>query len=89
MEGLSLTEEAQWLLDWFMQRGEVPGNTPEKQLEVNFFAEKLIDSLEVIELIMEIESHFGVAFSELHFQDRRFSTIGGLSVLVAELCNQH
>jgi acyl carrier protein len=39
----------------------------------------------VIELITEIEDHFRIRFSEAHFQERRFSTIGGLGALIGEL----
>ena len=78
-------EETRWLLDWFERRGPVPGNTLEEQRSVNYFETGLIDSLGVIELITEVEDHFGIRFSERHFQDRRFSTIGGLSDLIAEL----
>lgn len=80
-----MRSEATWLLRWFEQRGTVPGTTPEEQLQVNYFDVQLIDSLGVIQLIAEVEEHFGISFHERHFQDRRFATIGGLSELIAEL----
>ena len=80
-----MTEATCWLLDWFKQRGPVPSSDMEEQLRCNYFDENLIDSLGVIELIADIEEHFGIHFSQEHFQDRRFATIGGLSDLVVEL----
>ena len=82
-----MADEPKWLLDWFEQRGSVPGGTLEDQLQVNYFEAGLVDSLGVIELITEVEDHFGIHFNERHFQDRRFSTIGGLSDVIAELSN--
>ena len=78
-------EAACWLLDWFKQRGPVPGSDMEEKLRCDYFDENLIDSLGVIELIADMEEHFGIHFSQEYFQDRRFSTIGGLSDLIAEL----
>jgi len=80
-----MTQEARWLLDWFGQRGSIPGDTQEEQLRVNYFDTKLIDSLGVIELLVQIEEYFSIQFSERHFQDRRFSTLEGLSEIIAEL----
>ena len=79
-----MTEVTRWLLNWFNQRGPVSGSSVE-QLWVNYFDVGLIDSLGVIELIGAVEEHFGIHFSQEHFQDRRFSTIGGLSDVTREL----
>lgn len=79
--------ETEWLLSWFQQRRSVPGHTLEDKLQVNYFEAGLIDSFGVIELIAEIEEHFGIFFSENHFQNRGFATIGGLSTIIAELSN--
>lgn len=84
-----MTEPDLWLINWFKQKGDVPGNTIDDQLQVNYFETKLIDSLGVVELITELEDYFGIRFNEEHFQDRRFSIIGGLSDLVKELLNSN
>jgi D-alanine--poly(phosphoribitol) ligase subunit 2 len=80
-----MTDLTEWLLDWFAKRGQVPGATREEQLAVNYFQAGLIDSFGVIELIADVESQFCIRFTEHHFQDRRFPTIGGLAMLVNEL----
>ena len=74
-----------WLLDWFKPRGPIPGKNVEEQLQLDYYNAKLVDSLGVIKLVLEMEEHFGIQFSQEHFQDRRFSTIGGLSELTMEL----
>jgi D-alanine--poly(phosphoribitol) ligase subunit 2 len=80
-----MNEPANWLLSWFKKKGTVPGAAPERQLEINYFDAQLVDSLGLIELIADVEKHFDIRFSQSQFQDRRFSTIGGLSDIVAEL----
>lgn len=82
-----VTDTTNWLIDWFGHRGNIPGDTLEEKLRVNYFNASLIDSLGIIEMITTIESYFKISFSEKHFQDRRFSTIGGLSEIIAELSN--
>lgn len=80
-----MEDVAHWLLDWFKRRSPVPGEDAEQQIRLNYYDEGLIDSFGVIELINEIEEHFGIEFSEDNFQDRRFPTIEGLSNLIIEL----
>jgi D-alanine--poly(phosphoribitol) ligase subunit 2 len=79
------TDQNRWLVEWFSQRGNVPGDSLEEQCKLNFFEAGLIDSFGVIELIMAVEEQFGVKFDELHFQDRRFATIEGLSEIISEI----
>jgi D-alanine--poly(phosphoribitol) ligase subunit 2 len=86
----TLTKEtvAAWLVGWFEQKGPVPGDDLQAQLEVNYFDADLIDSLGVVMLIAEIEDRYDIAFNEQHFQERRFSTIGGLSEMIIELTGE-
>lgn len=70
---------------WFESRGAVPGATQAEKLGVDYFAAGLLDSLQVVELVAHLEQTFGVRFEDRHFQQRRFSTIGGLAEIVAEL----
>ena len=82
-----MTSEKRWLLDWFEKRGSVPGNTIEEKFQVNYFKVGLIDSFGVIELIADIENNFKIHFNGNHFQDRRFATIVGLSIIITEIKN--
>lgn len=80
-----MTPELSWLLDWFRARGSLPDGIPEELTNTNYFEANLVDSFGVIELILDAESYFGIRFVETHFQERRFSTILGLSEVIAEL----
>lgn len=73
-----------WVLEWFKRRGVIE-NIDEKHINVNYFESGWIDSLGVIEFILDIESHFHINFSAEHFQDRRFSIIKGLAEIIYEL----
>ena len=81
-----MIEEAKildWICNWFISRNE----GLELELEENFFEIGLIDSFGVIELIEEIEEEFKITFNQLDFQDRRFSSIKGLSIIVSTKIN--
>jgi acyl carrier protein len=80
-----VSEEVTWLIGWFEQHGAAPAGSPEQVLATNYFDAKLIDSMGVIELIADAESEFDIAFTELHFQDRRFVLVGGFAEIVSEL----
>jgi acyl carrier protein len=68
-----------WLRSWFA--GRAPGMRLDD--DDNFFEREAVDSFGVIELIEGAEQHFGMRFTERDFQDRRFSTISGLSEIIA------
>ena len=72
------TDASVWLERWFAKR------SPHIALQAgdNFFEREAIDSFGVIELIEDTEQHFNVRFTERDFQDRRFSTIEGLSEII-------
>lgn len=69
-----------WLLDWFHQRAPHISLKPDD----NYFNTGAIDSLGVIELIEDMEQAFAVRFTQDDFQDRRFSSMAGLSALLIE-----
>ena len=76
-----------WVLDWFEKRVSVAGSDRRSKLAVNYFDAGLVDSLGVMDLILETEEAFGIKFNELDFQSRRFSTIGGFAEIVLERCS--
>lgn len=77
---MNMQEYMDWLKNYFKAKTELPQNVE----EVNYFEVGLIDSLGVIELIEAIESHFSIKFTEMHFQERRFSTIKGLAQIIQQ-----
>jgi len=79
-----MKNEKQWLVEWFRARGPLPEST-EEAARTYYFEKGLIDSMDIVDLVTEVEKEFEVRFSEQHFQDRRFATIGGLAEIIAEL----
>ena len=77
--------EKAWLLEWFKSRGTLVQEAALDGTDHNYFEAGLIDSLGVIELISDIESSFGITFTEQHFQDRRFSTVDGLAEMMCSI----
>jgi acyl carrier protein len=79
----TLQPEDQWLIAWFREKNAGLANNRDLG-RANYFAVGLIDSFGVIQLIADIEQHFGVRFDEDDFQKRGFSTVDGLAELIRE-----
>ena len=76
----------EWVIDFFEKRKDgIPGNTLEGKLKVDFFSAGLLDSLDVVNLIVSIEQDFDVTLGPENMQDRRFCYIGGLSEIISEI----
>lgn len=84
MDAVATTPLA-WLVDWFAERNGMSAAEVEARRDVNFIDAGLLDSFGVIELIEAAEGAFDVRFGETHFQDRRFSTVGGLAEIIDSL----
>lgn len=56
-----------------------------ERLEENLFTSGRIDSMGLMNLLLDAEAEFDFAFTPEAFQDRRLHTIRGLSEVVAEL----
>ena len=69
-----------WIKEFFSRNRDLPENVE----EINYFEAGLIDSFGVIELVENIETEFGIEFTQADFQDRRFSSIAGLAQLITE-----
>ena len=74
-----------WLADWFRTHSGLDVLDPIALRGESYFDAGLIDSFGVIELIGDVEAHFGVEFSDRDFQDRRFATIDGLAEMIEGL----
>jgi acyl carrier protein len=84
--GDELKDVEQWLADWFAARSK-NGNEKMPQaamLQTDYFAAGWLTSMEVVELVTEIEQEFAVQFSDGDFRDPRFVTIGGLGELILQ-----
>lgn len=77
-----------WLIEWFKNRnGDLPVDESEID-DANIFETQMIDSFGTIELVGAMESELNIRFTNDHYMDRRFTTIGGLSEMVHEIREQ-
>lgn len=82
---MSNEEISTWIVNWFSSRGKLRCS-PQDALAIDYLQSGLLTSLEIVELVGEIEDHFGIQFSEAEMQDPRFSIIGGIAELIAAAC---
>lgn len=70
-----------WLQNWFGSKITVPENAVTR----DFFAERWLTSLDTLTLVVDIETKLHIRLTEESLNDKRFSTIVGLSEILAEL----
>ena len=80
-------ETCRWIVAWFASRRKFTGDGAQL-INTNYFEAGWLTSMEVVELVSEIEDKFGIQFAEEDFQDSRFATMAGLSHLVEERAAQ-
>ena len=73
------------VLGLIQKRGAVPGASIEDQMVYEFLEEEVIDSIGLLEFIMELESQFGIRFEPSHLQSDRFRTLGGIVEIIDEI----
>lgn len=81
---MSISAERVWLISWFRRNVDCASLSDTDVATLDFFAHGLIDSFGIINLISAVEEELGVRFDDRDFEDRRFSTINGLSELIEE-----
>lgn len=74
-----------FLRAWFTKKHDLSSYDDQTLLDVKYFDEGWIDSVEIMNLIMDLEEEFQVRFTELHFQDQRIFSISGLVEIVEEM----
>lgn len=74
-----------WLIEWLKSNNNSEINIdPENISELNIFESGLVDSMGIMHLIESIESTYNIELNHNHFEQRRFSTIKGLSEIIDE-----
>lgn len=73
------------LVDWFSDQEDISGYDQDALLGLDYFEAELIDSFGIMTLVMHVEKTFEVTLTEDHFQDRRFTSIQGLSEIIKEI----
>lgn len=74
-----------WLVEWFVENGDVTEDILLENLEANYFNAGFLDSFTFISLIGDIEDEYEIEFDNEQFLDRDFATINGLAAIIAEL----
>ena len=86
---MKLKEQAQqWLVEWFRNHRKIGKHTPEQLIDLDFLEAGMLSSMEIVELITEVENNFGIQFLDADFQDARLVKISGLAELIAERATQ-
>jgi acyl carrier protein len=71
-----------WLKAWFKNKGAAIPDGAEGR---NYLEMGLIDSFGFLELMLSIEKEYGIKFSDIHLQDKRFVTVDGLAEIINEV----
>ena len=71
-----------WFFDWFEKNTLAKKDEISKNLDENYFDNGWLDSFKFIELINDVEQEFQILFSNDEFQNRKFSSINGLTEII-------
>ncbi|MBI5227916.1 hypothetical protein HY988_04985 [Candidatus Micrarchaeota archaeon] len=76
-----------WLIEWFLKNTSLTRNQIETKTSDNYFDKGWIDSFKFISLVSDIETIFNINFLNDDFQDRSFSSIEGLALIIKRRTN--
>jgi len=79
-----MEQAQQWLVEWFRRRRKTGKLGPDELLHQNYLEAGWLTSMEIVELVTEIEDNFSIQFSESDLQDPRLVTVHGLAELIVE-----
>lgn len=66
------------VLKFFKSKGSFPGHSNSKYLDCNYIEAGLIDSMQLVEMIVFFENEFKIKFTNKDLQSIEFRIIGGL-----------
>ena len=69
-------------------KNPIPGETEEDYLGCYYLDSGVIDSLGIVEMIMELEGKYEIFFTDDHLQSYEFQTIGGVIKLVEAMIKE-
>ena len=70
------------LVSLLEKRGPLQGNSDQEIRDYRYLDTGHVDSLNIMQFILEIEESFGISFSAEDTQSDEFRTIGGIITLV-------
>ena len=77
------TEEA--VLRFFRGKGKPLGRSKQEELECRYLDSGVLDSMQMVEMVVQFEKEFGVRFSVDDMQSPEFRTIRGLIGIIGRL----
>jgi acyl carrier protein len=77
-------EFQKWMLHFIARNHDISSIDESYLLECNLFEEGFIDSMGIMNMVMELEEEFNFSFTADDFQDRRFSSILGLKEIISK-----
>jgi len=75
-----------WIIEWFKENTELKDE--EIKIHDNYFEKGWIDSFQFISFVSDLEKKYDIHFSNDEFQDRSFSTIGGVVEIIGRRINE-
>jgi len=73
------------VLEYFAERGGLPGSSQEEKLACAYLDAKIIDSMGIIDLVTYFEDKLDIRFEAEDLQSEEFQTVGGLSEVIDRL----
>ena len=77
----------QFLKKWLVERAASQGISGPIDLDTDFIQQGIVDSMGIMEMVLELENQFEFRFTETDFQLREFCTIEGLSKIITRRIN--
>jgi len=71
-----------WIIEWFNKNSHIEKDVIKNNITENYLEKGWVDSLNFITFINDIENEFNIRFSNDEFQNRKFSTITGLTEII-------
>ena len=73
---------------FLLSRGEISGETEAEQLACEYLDTGVLDSMGIVDMILEFEERFDIHFEPEHLQSVEFRTIGGVIQLIERLIEE-
>lgn len=77
-----------WIIGWFEKKAKMNKESVEQSLNQGYLEAGFIDSMDFIELIGDVEEHFGIQFNDEDFADESILTISGLINRIESECEK-
>ena len=78
-------EVKETVLEFFQKKVKPLGKTEKEKLECRYLDIGILDSMQMVEMVIEFEKKFDVRFSVDDMQSPEFRTIGGLIEIIQRL----